>query len=187
MLAEEGITRPPAAPDAAADEPPADIRAVFHAGSQSTSPSRLFGVGERGEGQLSPLIAEYRHVRDDPSAQPDSNVGWLEGSGLVKGTAYRCSCDVWIPSGFNGKAVSFVSSGAAVLAVAHADLAKTDEWQTVSVEAAADRDVVDFVLCCDSGAGAFFYSRKWCFGAGALPIGHDRATTGQRSAHGDRY
>jgi hypothetical protein len=134
------------------------IRAVFCGGVQSTLPSQMPASA--------PVIAEYRHVRDDPVLQPDDNVGWLEASGLIEGALYHGSCEIWLPSGFHGQQVVLVAGGHDTRGLAYADLTRRDQWQTVSIDTFADRDVVNFVLRCDAGAGAHFYSRNWCAGAG---------------------
>jgi len=153
-LAEAGTAPPPASCDGLY---PA-IRTVFYRGVQSTSSSEVPAAD--------PIIAECRHVRDDPAIQPDNNVGWLEASGLIEGAVYHGSCEVWLPSGFNGQQIALVGGGHDTPAFTQADLTRRDQWQTVSVDTFADRDVVNFVLRCDAGAGALFYSRNWRAGTG---------------------
>ena len=165
VLSEERIAPPPETGDTGLAGP----HAVFYGGVQSTSTTGMPGLTAVG-----PPAAEYRHVRDDPAVQPDNNVGWLEAAGLITGAIYHGNCDVWLPHGFKGERMIFESAGNTVLTAEPVNLAKRDEWQTVSVNAVADRDVVNFVLRCDADPGAVFYSRNWCCGAGAARIS-DRA------------
>ena len=155
-LAEAGTASPPAWGET---ELPA-VRNAFHRGMQSSwsAMSQLSGAD--------PATSEYRHVRDDPAIQPDNNVGWLETSGLTRGGLCHGSCQLWLPSCFTGRRVWLEAGGHNILATAQADLSKRDEWQTVSIDSSADRDVVNFVLRCDADAGAYLFSRNWHAGAG---------------------
>jgi hypothetical protein len=113
-----------------------------------------------------PDSAVYRHVRDDVSRQPDNNCGWLEVTGLIKGVVYHCACDVWLPSQFNGRKMEFVWSGLASMGIPPVDLAKRDQWQTISVIGVATNGLVNFVLRCDAESGETFYSSRWRTGLG---------------------
>jgi hypothetical protein len=161
VLLAEGITQQPIT-----QQPVAGPRGPVHTrvqwGMQSTPVSEVFDIPP-----ARPNGSVYRHVRDDVALQPDSNSGWLEAHGVVKGTVYHCSCDVMLPSSFNGANLALSHSGLVSVLTRSADRAIRDRWQTIMIQGTAAEDVLAFALRCEAQAGAVFYSGGWRFGAGA--------------------
>jgi hypothetical protein len=157
VLTEEGVLPTPTVDDRA----PSPVQSRFVGGVQSTGATETTDVA--------PAVANtlvYRHVRDDVSSQPDNNIGWLETSGLTKGRLYHCTCDVWLPSDFQGDGVTLSCSDLASILVRAADLRKRDQWQTISIDGTANAGLVNFVLRCDGTGAAVLYSAAWRFGPG---------------------
>jgi hypothetical protein len=144
-----------------------NVRSKFERGVQSAVATETYLQG------IEPAV--IRHIRDAVTAQPDSNVGWMEASDLVPGGVYHCSCEVWLPPGFRGVSLHFDNFGLAVTGGQSADLTKIEQWQRVSVYGVAKNSVLNFVLRCDAEAGAIFYSRGWRVGLGSALQPGDQA------------
>jgi hypothetical protein len=157
-LSQEGIS-PVLKTDS--DAPPG-IHTKFMGGVQSIAASEVLEISP-----FRPHNAVYRHVRDDERMQPDNNVGWLEAAGLIKGGVYHCYCEVWIPSDFRGNQVIIECANLASAVAGRVNLASRDQWQTIGINGVATECVLNFVLRCDSDAGAVFYSSGWSVSFGA--------------------
>ena len=159
-LAAEGLTPNP--PQPAARVPALPSR--WHPGVQThpAAPTYDIAVPEGAP-------PAYKHVRDDPVLQPDTNMAWLEIGPVPPGTICHGACDVWIPRDFAGTAVALECGSFGKATSVAADLARRETWQTISVAGTPQRETCNVVLRPRARAGDVLYSRRWRAGPGVTP------------------
>ena len=158
LIAEEGALEQDAAGALAPSE---QIRTHWHAGMQQLPAMEAHDVPPPAGASIA-----CKHVRDDPPRNPDNNLGWIEAAPTQQGGAYRCACDIWIPSAYKGGAVKLQCKALHRPVSVAADLDLREAWQTISIAGTATEPACNFVLRADARAGDVIYSSRWRIRAG---------------------
>jgi beta-1,4-mannosyl-glycoprotein beta-1,4-N-acetylglucosaminyltransferase len=119
------------------------------------------------------------HVRENPEAKKDNNMGWWYLDGIVPKLAYTASCFIWIPASFTGRSAGIYIEKFSDIYVRSADLSLRDCWQRIwhTATSPLEQTHCNVSLRVDANEGDMVYSTCWQVEVGSSAS--DYRATGQ--------